>query len=973
MAVAGMVGRADERWVLADLVRGARDGRSGAVVLEGDAGIGKTTLVLDVCAAAGSDALVLPGACLPLTSVSVPLLGLRSAVRGLPGAERPVCLGGDRGVPEPVPVAFDDWLTDEASARPVVLVVDDLHWADDETLDALTYVLAGPEGRRLAVILTVRSTDVGPHHPLHRWLADARRLPRVRELVVGPMTRDEIADQVSLALGGSAHTSLVDEVYVRSRGNPYFARLLVGGLEPSSRTLPPQLPHELSSAAVRSWSTLSLEARRLLVTLALGGRPVQGRSLDRVADIAGLDDPGPALHEAADAGLVDLGADGSVWFHHPLQAEALEQGLLPEERRVLHAGFALEYAHEAREAPTAELAETVSDHHHLAGEPEQAMLWARRAADLMHAAGHERGRLRMLRRAAAVLPQREGSREDRLALLREVQEVAATVGDWPAELEVIDELVALLDETDAVQALEVAVLLVRRGGLRFATAQGNPSDDAVRAVLLTRRAQHSPERRLALAAYAESLLWEERVEDGRAAVTEAFAAGGPLDDQGSPGVAPAAGGLELLSWSYALAAAAMLAEFDHDAVRGRSCGGRAAELALLAGEPRAFIAAAFFEANAGSALSSSVWVESASLRREQMEAAGFPPPYIAWLSAAEATCWFDVGQPQQCADRLRVALGSEPGPLGNAMARQAAALLACHQGRQSEAEAHLARAEELVAASAAHPVLELERCRATVRLASGDRLGTIDVALSVADREGQNQLGREWLLPLAARAIADLVDEARHRGADPSAHLERLEKVRARHPHVLTEVHEQDERYARVIAALDAVYRAEVARARADADVATAWVDAVRLLAQTELAWDEAYACRRAGEALLHRGNGDDRRAAAQVLRRGHALATRLGAAPELDAIEALARAARIPLQAAAAPGEPSADGARLTRREREVLAHVVAGRTYPEIAGALFLSEKTVSSHISNMLRKTGSANRVALAAWARRGATGG
>ena len=190
---------------------------------------------------------------------------------------------------------------------------------------------------------------------------------------------------------------------------------------------------------------------------------------------------------------------------------------------------------------------------------------------------------------------------------------------------------------------------------------------------------------------------------------------------------------------------------------------------------------------------------------------------------------------------------------------------------------------------------------------------------------------------------------------------------------MLTEVHEQDERYARVIAALDAVYRAEVARARADADVATAWVDAVRLLAQTELAWDEAYACRRAGEALLHRGDGDDRRTAAQVLRRGHALATRLGAAPELDAIEALARAARIPLQAAAAPGEPSADGARLTRREREVLAHVVAGRTYPEIAGALFLSEKTVSSHISNMLRKTGTANRVALADWARRGATGG
>ena len=90
--------------------------------------------------------------------------------------------------------------------------------------------------------------------------------------------------------------------------------------------------------------------------------------------------------------------------------------------------------------------------------------------------------------------------------------------------------------------------------------------------------------------------------------------------------------------------------------------------------------------------------------------------------------------------------------------------------------------------------------------------------------------------------LADLVEAARHRGDDPSAHLERLEQVRERHPHVMTEVHERDEGYARVIAALDAVYGAEVARARPDGDAARVWGDAVGLLAQTELAWDEAYA-----------------------------------------------------------------------------------------------------------------------------------
>jgi DNA-binding CsgD family transcriptional regulator len=89
--------------------------------------------------------------------------------------------------------------------------------------------------------------------------------------------------------------------------------------------------------------------------------------------------------------------------------------------------------------------------------------------------------------------------------------------------------------------------------------------------------------------------------------------------------------------------------------------------------------------------------------------------------------------------------------------------------------------------------------------------------------------------------------------------------------------------------------------------------------------------------------------------------------------IERLAASARIPLTEVAVAGpDDSATGAEvgpvLTKREREVLGHVVAGRTYPEIASALFLSEKTVSSHISDILRKTGTSNRVELAAWATR-----
>ncbi|MEO7423519.1 MAG: helix-turn-helix transcriptional regulator [Ornithinibacter sp.] len=108
------------------------------------------------------------------------------------------------------------------------------------------------------------------------------------------------------------------------------------------------------------------------------------------------------------------------------------------------------------------------------------------------------------------------------------------------------------------------------------------------------------------------------------------------------------------------------------------------------------------------------------------------------------------------------------------------------------------------------------------------------------------------------------------------------------------------------------------------------------------------------------------------MLRRGHVIALRLGAMPLLASIEALGRTARISLatvEAARPDGPQGGDGLDvLTRREREVVAHVVAGRTYAEIATALFLSEKTVSSHISNLLRKTGTANRIELATWAVR-----
>ncbi len=969
MTVSPLAGRAAELAELAGLVRGAHDGRFGAVVVEGDAGIGKTSLVRTACAAADDADLVLSGACLPLTAVSIPLQGLRSAARGVPEEERPAFLrrpgvegegpGGPPSAGQPGPVAVDDWLTGLCADRAVVLVVDDLHWADEETLDALMYVLAGPPRRRLAVVLTVRSSEVGPGHRLRRWLADARRLPEVAELTLGPLSREALTELVAGEVGGQPHSSLLDAVEARSRGNPYFARLLVAGLEASARSLPPHLPEKLSSAAVRSWESLSRDARRFLVTLAIGGHPVAGGPLHRVADLAGLTDPGPAVREAVDVGLLDLAEDGSVWFHHPLQAEALEQGLLPDQRRALHAGFAVEYAEDAERDPSAELAEAVSDHFALADRSAEARDWAVRAARALRGSGDEVGRLRMLRRAVALA---EEATPLRRALLVELRDVAEEVADWEAEREATLALRETLDEEVDDEALLLAVLDARLGTLGFVTERGETSGDLDRALALSARRPVSWQRLFVVAEYVHIVIWDGL--DAAVPVAELevlLRAELPVDGTARDGLR------RDRAVAYALSALAMHASMT-DSAAGHEAGRRAADAAAACSDGFSLLDAAFWEANSLTTRTTA-WVEAVERRLAQMVDLGIAHPYFAWLCASEAHMALCLGEVRLCSDRLRVALGADSGPAGDFLARLGAALLACGQGRRHEAEAHLARATELLRGGTSFPAFNFERTSAAVRLAAGDPEGAVSAALAGLSVPVSLPTECEWLAPLAAQALADLALGARDHHEDPVPHLARLAELRERWPQTARDVGELTEVYVAELAALDGWYSAEVARAHA-AGTGEQWREVADLFARVEHPWEEAYACRRSGEAFLQgEPGGGQRRDAAAVLRRGHSLAVRLGAAPTREAIEAVARSARIPLTSVAAPGgAPTVDGVRLTAREREVLAHVVAGRTYAEIAAALFLSEKTVSSHISNILHKTGTTNRVELAGWATR-----
>ncbi len=175
---------------------------------------------------------------------------------------------------------------------------------------------------------------------------------------------------------------------------------------------------------------------------------------------------------------------------------------------------------------------------------------------------------------------------------------------------------------------------------------------------------------------------------------------------------------------------------------------------------------------------------------------------------------------------------------------------------------------------------------------------------------------------------------------------------------------EPTEAWDRQIGALTALYSAEVARAHRSPDAAGLWKSAVALSNAAKLPWEEAYSYQRQAEALLIDGVGVRGEAAAAV-RAGLSLARSLGAEPVVDALNMLAVAAHIPVEEvhSVVRSEDGAIRSDLTDRERVILSHIVAGRTYGEIAREFFISEKTVSSHVSNLLRKTGTKNRIDLA----------
>jgi predicted ATPase len=352
-----MVGRKSELDQLRSVFASMLEGRPQGVVVSGEAGIGKTRLLEEFRSSASADALVLTGQCVDLGAVAAPYSPIQSVLRGLiaelgadavleaggPGAEALAALLPELGsrVADPATArlnrvhdAVASVLETVSRQTPLVVVIEDLHWADEGTLDLLRFLLRVLSTGRILVLLSFRTEDVSRGHPLRTLLSELDRSRSVTRVELFRLNRSDARRQVIEILGTEPDDEAFDSVYARSEGVPFFVEELVG----FDSTCEGELPWTLRELLLARYERLSDEAQHLLRLISAGGVRVDHTLLTDVfpGDADQLD---AAAREAVFANVL-VADERSYAFRHALVREAIHTDLLPGERARFHTRFA---------------------------------------------------------------------------------------------------------------------------------------------------------------------------------------------------------------------------------------------------------------------------------------------------------------------------------------------------------------------------------------------------------------------------------------------------------------------------------------------------------------------------------------------------------------------------------------------------------------------------------------------------------
>jgi ATP/maltotriose-dependent transcriptional regulator MalT len=949
------VGRDAEMQLLAGAFAGAAGGTPGLLLLGGEAGAGKSRLLAEFSAQVGGGALVLAGGCVDLGGTRLPYAPLIAAllelVRQRSAAEVAALLPGDgpgelaRLLPQfgsPATVGDQETargrlfgsllllLEQLARERPLVLIIEDVHWADRSTADVLAFLVRALRQGPVLFVVTFRSEELGSIPALRRLVADLGRVDGAVRVELPRLSREHVAALLEGMLGRPPEPAVTRAVYQRGGGNPLFTEAL---LEPGgtvSLGLPSSL-RELLSSRVKE---LPGPAQQVLRAAAVGGTRA-GHGL--LAAVTGQGDAGldVALRPAIDAGVLVADADGGYAFRHELFREALLEDLLPGERARAHRAFAEALQSDPSLGPGHLPPLRLAVHWRGAGEHERALHAAWAAAAAAGSAFAYEEQLQMLELVMQLWDQVPGAAAqvgtDRSGVVVAAAVAARLAGEPSRGLVLIEAAIAGLDQ--ARDAERAASLLRLRAALRAALLLPGQLDDLQAALRLATR----PTRvRAEVLAQLINHLWvHDRNEEARPLAEELQTLAARLGDE-----------------EYRIEAQIRLAEL----------GGQGGDvIPVLAEAARAArrIGSGGLELSARDGITYTLEARGeheAAIRagREDLARArqlGLSRHGTAPIAGNLAEPLTSAGRWDEAVRVIEEGLVLDPAPFTRWFLVACRAEIAIARGEMQTAARLLGELRSLPAAEAEpHRVLPLARLDIQFRLAQGDLNEAVSVAGAVP---GMPAGDPHYLWPLFTAAMSACAAAAAAGSRGPSGAADALARLA-----------ESTAQPGPVERAHAAVFAAEAARARGQPDRA-AWDAAAAAWQKIGQPYPLACALLRAAGIAAAEG---DRAAAAARLPEAAELAARLGAKPLLGQITRLARRARIDLPPAVAGPAGPAVPFGLTGRELEVLRLVAAGRSNQQIAAELFISPKTASVHVSSILGKLGVTSRVEAAAAAHR-----
>jgi DNA-binding CsgD family transcriptional regulator/tetratricopeptide (TPR) repeat protein len=937
--------------------------RAAVAIVGGDAGVGKTRLLSElVDAAKQRNALVLIGHCVDLGDPPPPYLPFSEAFARL-AADHPDLVADllsaqpaiARLLPGRGSLSPDDRLdrgelfesvlgafAHLAARTPVLVIVEDLHWADQASRDLLGFLFTRVSTERVAIVASYRSDDLHRRHPLRQTMAQWARIPSVTRIQVDPLPPADVRSLVRAIHREPIAETDVASIISRADGNAFFAEELVAAAEQCADA--EHLPWQLADLLLVRLDRLSPDARALVRVAAVAGRRVSHSTLADVADmpVDRLDD---ALRDAIDAYVLQLTPSGRGYtFRHALLAEAVYDDLLPGERVRLHAAYATVLAARS-DRSAAELARHARASHDLP----TAYTASVRAGDEAMSVAAPQGALRHYEAALELRGQLSDQPDTSVDLVLSLVDAALAAGHASRGRRLASQSLAELP-ADAPDPVRAQLLYAVARAAVDSESEGESMDAAADALRLT-PSEPSMFRVRVAALYSRINLIRGREVEAERWAREAIDAAEAL---GTPAAAAEARTTLAMLKRRVIEPAEVTTQLREIVEQARATGELAAEI-----RSRYNLGSLFAEQ--GQLAEAEHAFETAWRRAE---AVGRPWSLFAldaramvgvlryqrgdWDGALEALDAADEAPPELATGRLasaglivRVGRGEADAVDGEAMRdlwpMESLIANGCILA-MLEAHAQHARADEALdlvdeAIALLGDVWQEEWFLGRIRISA---LGVM--ACSAAAHDTPDSV-RSALVERAAALVADGrtaeqkgLPTGRQLGVEAVAWSARLEAEWA---------------YLRWVAGIDPPEEKEHV---------AAWTESIDAFAYgnlTEVVRGRvrlAQVLRAAGRTAEAAAEADLARPAARVM----------GAKTLLAELRALGTA---PVGSRHGPaGLPA-----LTEREREVLDLLVEARTNRQIASRLYISEKTVSVHVSNILAKLGVRSRAEAAALAR------